>query len=189
MEDGTGNTQGPPTDEDRQCSTPAARKAWNRDAAAREAARRIVIEAFNRYQETDLFRREYGALLCEMSPGVIDIGPIREGPFVGPPIGGRGTVDIPVTDCGAGVPVGFIHSHTTMNVLPSEGDFGYLAYLAYQSGVTSSSLSVYTLGTLTDGTQTRTGLTHAPYSDAIASQQEGYVPEWVDPNATPCPEE
>lgn len=182
--------EGPATDESQQCAIPEDRREWNKDAAARRAQDEILAAAFARHGETDLFRREYGALLCEMSPGVIEVGEIREGAFVGPPVGGRGGVDIPVTDCGAGVPVGFVHSHTSLNPLPSEGDFGYLAYLAHQNGISPDALSVYTLGTLSTAPASNPhAISHARYPEAAASQQPDYVPEWVDPNATPCPEE
>lgn len=108
---------------------------------------------------------------------------------MGPPTGGRGGVDIPVTDCGAGTPVGFVHSHNSSNALPSLSDMGYLEWLASQTSANLAAMSVYVVAAQAGAPAANPhSVSRTPYSDKEASQSPDYVPEWVNPDATPCPE-
>lgn len=186
-----GNTTGNnPSDEEVQCATTKGRREWNKDAKAVEVIDRFLDAARTRFDGEDHFRnREYGALICEFSDGTIDLGPVFDGPFVGPPVGGRGTVDIPTNSCGTGTPLGFVHTHTSGNPLGSPGDLGYLQRLVDEAGADPARVSVYTIENHTppDQTDPRYRVSRVPLSDADSIEEEGYEPEWVNPEAQPCP--
>lgn len=122
------------SDEEVQCAIPEGRREWNKDAKAVEAIDKFLDAARQRFHEDHFKNREYGALICEFSSGFVDLGPVIDGPFVGPPVGGQGTVDIPTDGCGSVVPVGFVHSHISGNGLGSLGDIGYLERLVSEAG-------------------------------------------------------
>lgn len=120
------------SDEQEQCGDPEGRRQWNADARAQRAIEEFRARA-RLLGEPDLQNREFGALLCDMGNGNIALGPIEVGDPIldagGQPItypGGRPTVGIPPTGCGAGTVVGFVHSHPGSGAhLPSSDDFDY----------------------------------------------------------------
>jgi len=181
---------GPISDETLQCATADGRREWDKDAAAVDAIDKFLARANQLYGENHFYYREYGALLCEFSDGSIDIGPIIDGPYVGPPVGGQGTVDIPTNGCGAGTPVGFVHTHNSSNGVASLADIGYLQRLATEANANLARLSAYTITARTPpgSTDSVHRVSRTPFSDRDAIEEEGYEPEWVDPEATRCPE-
>lgn len=176
------------SDEEVQCGDPAGRREWNKDAKAIEAISRFLEAASSRYGESDFFQREYGALLCEMPNGRVALGPVFDGPFVGPPVGGQGTVSIDPFSCSGSVPLGFVHSHNTGNAIPSPGDMGFLQYLADYANGNPATLSVYVITTMAvPGTgQSAIVVSRTPLSDSAAVEEAGYEPEWVNPEAEEC---
>jgi hypothetical protein len=160
-----------------------------KDAKAVEAVAKFVEAARDRFGETNFLNREYGALLCEMSGGSIELGPIIAGPFVGPPVGGQGTVDIPPSGCGVGTPVGFVHTHMSGNPRPSPGDMGYLERLVSEANANPARLSAYVIGTYSRGTgqEGENRVSVAPLSDKEKVEDPDYEPAWVNPDAKPCP--
>lgn len=188
-EDGSGGQDGGSTDETEQCAHPEGRREWNKDAIAKEAIDAFLARAAA-FNETNFQYREYGALICEFAGGQLALGPVRDGPFVGPPVGGRGGVPIPPTDCGGGgTPVGFVHSHNTAEARPSVEDFDFLAQLKQYSGANSANLSVYVIADMVDPYTFASSprITRTRLADRIAAEHPDYVPEWVNPDATRCP--
>ena len=196
QEVGEGSSTGTsPSDEEVQCDDAEGRRQWNADAKAREAIARFRAAALARYGE-DLQNREFGALICEYADGTIDISPISDGPPIldgnGNAIhydGGRPTVAIPATACVNGTPIGMVHSHPGVNTgIPSLSDFAFVQHLVNYLGANADSIGVYTVASHQGPNgQYEDRVSRAGLADRDTSQSEEYEPEWVDPNATPCP--
>lgn len=189
----------PASDEEQQCAIPEGRKEWNKDAAAVSAIEKFLQYAADTFgqSESHFRNREYGALLCEFSNGSVSVGPVFHGEYVGPGAPPRDenadppNVSIPSDSCPMNsIPVGFVHTHVSSH-LGSVGDIGALETLATAMGVNLSSLAAYTI-------QDHAGLQGLPesawrvnrmtHAEKDKMQQANYQPEWVNPDAAPCPE-
>ena len=187
-DDGTGVGPGAPSDEEIQCALPEGRKVWNRDARAVSAVAEPRLAANQRHGEIDFASREYGALLYEFPDGRIELGTISDGPYVGPPTGGQGSVGIPPAGCHGGIPVGYIHTHPSSSPVPSPADMNFLRQLVDHYGAPANA-SVYIVGNYAQQPY-GAGTNHvsaATLADKDAVEQPGYVPKWVNPEAKPCP--
>lgn len=195
VDDGAGGGNGPPSDETVQCSFPEGRRQWNADAKAKAAVRAFFDKA-DTLGEPDLQNREFGALICEFAPGQVELGPIQaglpildaEGHQISYPEG-RPTVPIPQDGCGSGTPIGYVHSHPGLNTgVPSNSDFDYAKQLIDYHGAPQN-VGVYLVTRAYDeqtGAQ-KDGVTRASLSDKSAANQGTLVPDWINPDATPCP--
>lgn len=185
--------EGATTDEERQCSIPDGRREWNKDAAARAAIQAMLDYAANHLNETDLSAREFGAAICEFTDGSVGLGQVRHGGAIIGDADGVGSVGILPTDCGAGTPLGYIHSHPSGQRVPSMTDMDALAGMV-STGGNPSHLSVYTV-TVVSGASGGAhgygyGISETPLVDydKVAEQESNYEPKWVNPDALPCPE-
>lgn len=202
QEVGDGNNPGTTSsDEEVQCDDPEGRKQWNADAKANQAASKFLDKADRDHNEPDWENREFGALICEFSDGAIDLGPIISGE---PRLAADGTqllyydsngnvrnpgVHIPPDGCGSsGTPIGFVHTHFAgASGHPSDGDFDYAQHLVNYFGAPANA-SVYVVAKYQDpatGTSA-VKVSHSKVTDKTAAQQGG-DPNWVNPNAVPCP--
>lgn len=174
---------------------PEGRRAWNADAKAQSAIDAFIQKAIT-LGEGDLQNREFGALICEFAPGQIELGPVEAGPPVLDSSGnaisyplGRPYVAIPQGGCGSGTPIGYVHSHPGLNTgIPSDADFAYAKQLIRDNGAPTS-IGVYVVARYQDG-QTpnyKNVVGRASLSDEDIARQGTFVPEWVNPEATPCP--
>lgn len=183
------------SDKQQQCAMPEGRRQWNADAKAKEAeaAFREKARSFN---EADLQNREFGALICEFSSGQIALGPIEAGDPIldsnGNAIsypGGLPTVPIAPGGCGSGTPIGYVHSHPGLGTgIPSNPDFAFAKHLKDYYGAPDN-VGIYVVSQYQDS-QTgayKTGVGRASLSDETAANQGTLEPEWVNPEATPCP--
>lgn len=188
------NGPGPdgPSDESVQCGNPDGKREWNKDAAAAAAIQAMLDYAQREPGEGSLSAREFGAAICQFSNGSIGLGPIKHGPpMIGDP-DGRGSVDVRHDDCGSAIPLGYIHSHPSLNRVPSMADFGVLEEMAYYSAVPRGHLSVYTVTTVHKGPGDYDygyGISGTPLTDkeAVEEQESNYEPKWVNPEAQKCP--
>lgn len=68
-------------------------------------------------------------------------------------------------------------------------DVEYLEWLASQTRANLAAMSVYVVAAQTGAPAANPyGVSRTPDADKEASQSPDYVPEWVNPDATPCPE-
>lgn len=188
----------PASDQTLQCQDPIARKQWEADAKAKEAAIKFRQKAQDDFNELDLSNREFGALICQMPGGQIDLGPIRAGEPILDANGNaidyyplsRPSVPIPYEDCGSGTPIGMIHSHPGVNVgIPSDADFAYLDGLATTTSVPVSSLGVYVVYDHLDIETTQRGevIKRSAFSERTAANAGEDVGRFIDPDAEMCP--
>lgn len=110
-----------PLDDDmpNPCAAPSTALEWNADAAAAEAAKEFARLASERAPPETLNNREWGAYLYAQPDGSVRLGTVSFGPEF--TAGGVGTVSL-IDD---GLPsdiVGFVHSHSGGNHLPSDGN-------------------------------------------------------------------
>lgn len=202
QEVGDGTEQpGTPSDEEIQCSTPEGSKQWNADAKANEAANQFLNKAGQDHNEPDWENREFGALICEFADGSIALGPIISGE---PRLAPDGTqllyydangdvrnpgVAIPREGCGSsGTPLGFVHTHFAgASGHPSDADFDYAQQLVDYFGAPADA-SVYVVAKYQDAEtgEVAVKVSHSKVTEKETARQGG-DPNWVDPDATPCP--
>lgn len=174
---------------------PEGRRQWNADAKARSAISAFAARALA-LGEPDLQNREFGALLCDLGNGQIVLGPIE----VGPPVldsngnaiyypGGRASVPIDPAGCQSGTPIGYVHSHPGVNAgVPSDPDFGYGQWHVDHNGAPAT-FGIYVISDYQDP-QTgnySTRVTRSGLGDRQAANSGTLVPNWVNPDAEPCP--
>jgi hypothetical protein len=85
--------------------------------------------------------------------------------------------------------VGFVHSHPGTNVgIPSDPDFGYAQWHVDYNGAPVS-MGIYVVAQY-QNSQTgsyRTAVSRAGLDDREEASQGTFEPEWINPEAQPCP--
>lgn len=173
------------------CAAPETAVDWNADAAAAAAAKEFARLAALKTPPEDLNTREWGAYLYRNPDGSIRIGAINSGPAF--QAGGVGSVALIADGLDADI-VGFVHSHSSGNHLPSDGpdlnnpgDIQVLDSLVAASG--NPHLRMYIVAP----NQGPVGF--APYnqvnfynaSNALPARQSGTPGPEVNPEGLPCP--
>jgi hypothetical protein len=101
--------------------------------------------------------------------------------------GGRPTVGIPPTGCGAGTVVGFVHSHPGSGAhLPSSDDFDYADWHTDYNDAPDN-FGIYVISSHADAQgQQVYRVSRADRTDRAAAANGTLVPNWINPDATPC---
>ncbi len=183
-----------PTAEETQCSDAEARKQWEADAKAIKAAEEFKKAAKDRFNEPDWQNREFGALICEMPSGAIELSEIYAGDPILDAAGnaihyalGRASVNLPATACGAGVPLGSVHSHPGVGTnIPSADDFAFSRHVASANNVDPDRLGIYIAATMQEGSNRGDFVTRYGNGDE-ASAAAGEAGDFINPDAQPCP--
>ena len=173
------------------CADPAMAEDWNTDAAAAEATKEFARLAAARTPPETLNDREWGAYLYRASDGLIQIGPIA----FGPPFsnGGVGTVNPSVSGLDPSTIVGSIHSHSSGNHIPSDGneqfpgDIDHLNGLVAFSGNSSARLYIVAQNQGPAGFVPYNQINVHKQATAQAARSSFTPGPEVNPEAEPCP--